>query len=68
MGAAIVALREQQGLSPAELAERAGVGVERMAGIEAGGIEATWGELRYTAYALNTDLPQLIQEGEMREG
>jgi len=67
MGAAIITLRKQLGMSPAELADRAGFAVERLEGIEAGEIEATWGELRHTAYGLNTDLPQLIQEGEMRE-
>jgi transcriptional regulator with XRE-family HTH domain len=67
MGETITALREERDLSPTELAERAGLPVERLEEIEAGAVAARWSELRHTAYALGTELPQLIQDSEMRE-
>lgn len=67
MGITITALREQRGMSPAELAERAGLPAERLAVIEAGAVDAAWSELRRIAYAIETDLPQLIQDCEMQE-
>jgi transcriptional regulator with XRE-family HTH domain len=67
LGTAIAARRKQNDLSPAVLAERAGSTIGRLEAIEAGAAEATLGELRRMADVLDVDLPQLIQEGEMRE-
>jgi ribosome-binding protein aMBF1 (putative translation factor) len=67
MGETITVLREQRDLSPTELAERAGLPVERLETIEAGAVAARWSELRHIAYALRTELPQMIQDSEMQQ-
>ena len=67
MGAAIAARRKEAGTLPADLAAQAGLPVEHLQAIEAGELDATWGELRHLASAFGTDLPQLIQEAEMQE-
>lgn len=67
LGAAITALREQARMSQAELADRTGIPRSEVVEIEAGRLEATWGDLRRLACALGLPLPDLIREGEARE-
>lgn len=67
MGRVVKELRDERHLTQADLAERAGLPLSELVLIEAGRIEPTWGKLRRLAYGLDVDLPQLIQEVEMRE-
>jgi transcriptional regulator with XRE-family HTH domain len=66
LGAAIADFRDRAQLSPAELGERADLDESRVAAIEAGRLEPTWGELRRLARALDVGLPELLEEAERR--
>lgn len=66
LGAAITDFRERVGLSPAELGARVGLDEGRVAAIEAGRMEPTWGELRRIASALEIGLPELLEAAERR--
>lgn len=66
LGAAITGFRERVELSPAELGARVGLDEGRIAAIEAGEFEPTWGELRRIASALEVGLPELLEEAERR--
>jgi transcriptional regulator with XRE-family HTH domain len=66
LGAAITDFRERVRLSPAELGARVDLDEDRIAAIEAGQTEPTWGELRRIASALEVGLPELLEEAERR--
>lgn len=67
MGRVVKGFRDERHLTQADLAKRAGLPLIELVLIEAGRIEPTWGKLRRLAYGLDMDLPQLIQEVEMKE-
>jgi transcriptional regulator with XRE-family HTH domain len=61
LGTAIRRLRKEAKLTQQQLAERAGVPVERLRQIETGDIDAEWGTLRHLAYALGVELPDVFR-------
>jgi transcriptional regulator with XRE-family HTH domain len=67
LGVVITALREERCLTQAALAQRAGFTPEWLGQVEAGEVATRWGELRHTARALGTNLPDLIRAAEARE-
>lgn len=64
MGAAVRQLRRQAGLAQDALAKRSGLTVASLSRIEQGETEATWGDLRGIAEALNVPLGALIERAE----
>ncbi|MGN6202204.1 MAG: helix-turn-helix domain-containing protein [Solirubrobacterales bacterium] len=64
LGAAVAELRQQAGLTQAQLAERAQLQAQEIATLEAGEMEPTWGDLRRIAYALEVPLPDLLARAE----
>lgn len=67
LGAAIIELRERRGLSRAELARRAELDPADIGGIESGGLEPTWGDLRRIAQGLDEPLESLLELAERLE-
>ena len=69
LGTAIRRLRKEARLTQEELADRAGIPVERLGQVESGGIDAEWGTLRHLAYALDVELPDRFRlKEEILEG
>jgi len=68
LGAVVGQLRERAQLDQGELAARAGLDEREVAGIEAGRLEPTWGDLRRIAYALEIPLPELLERAEQAAG
>jgi transcriptional regulator with XRE-family HTH domain len=60
LGATVADLRQQAGLTQAELAKRAELQEEEIAALETGKLEPTWGDLRRIAAALEVPLPDLL--------
>lgn len=66
MGEVITMLREERGMSPEEVAQRAEMTVQNLEEIERGEVEPTWGELRRLAAALSVLLSALLRMVEER--
>jgi transcriptional regulator with XRE-family HTH domain len=64
LGRAVRTFREAEALSPEELAERAELTLDALAEVEAGEVEARWGDLRRISYGLRVQLSQLMALGE----
>lgn len=60
LGAVIRELRERAKLSQEDLAAEAELDRQEVAAIEAGQLEATWGDLRRIARTLSVSLPELL--------
>lgn len=67
LGAVIRELRERAELSQKDMAARAELDEQEVAAIEAGQLEATWGDLRRIAQALSVPLPDLLARFENRD-
>lgn len=67
LGRAIAKLREEAGLSEAELAAKADLPLEDLRQIEAGEVDADWGTLRVLAAGLGVPLPDLFRLTEEPE-
>ncbi|HET7508021.1 MAG TPA: helix-turn-helix transcriptional regulator [Solirubrobacterales bacterium] len=67
LGATVAALRQQAGLTRAELAQRAELREREVVALEAGELEPTWGDLRRIARGLDVPLEKLLQLVEERE-
>lgn len=63
LGWAVTHLREQAGLTQAELSGRSGLADAELEGVERGHVDPTWGHLRRIAYGMNTELENLFQLG-----
>jgi transcriptional regulator with XRE-family HTH domain len=67
LGEAIRTLRARAGLNQEELTRRAEIEAPRLAAIEAGSEEPTWGDLRRIAYGVETPLERLLATAEQLE-
>jgi transcriptional regulator with XRE-family HTH domain len=63
LGWAVTHLREQAGLTAAELSGRSGLSDAELKAVERGHVDPTWGRLRRIAYGINTELENLLQLG-----
>ena len=61
---AVQMLRESAGLSPAELARRAGISVASLGEIESGDHDPTWGDMRRVAMGLGVSMEVLADVAE----
>lgn len=66
LGKAVRALRNQAGLSRAELAARAELDATSVARLEAGTVDPSWGSMRRIAKGLGVSLKELAEEAERR--
>lgn len=66
MGLAIISLREERGLTQADLASRSELSTSSLRQIEHGTVDAHWGTLRRLASALDTPLDALTELAEER--
>jgi transcriptional regulator with XRE-family HTH domain len=64
---AVRTLRERAGLSPAEVAERAGISVSVLNRIESGDDDPSWGDIRLVARALGVSMEVLAEVAEESE-
>lgn len=60
-------LRERAGLSPSELAERAGVSTSSLTRIESGDEDPSWGDMRGVAKGLGVSMELLAEVAEANE-
>jgi transcriptional regulator with XRE-family HTH domain len=67
LGAAIRQLRQAREMSQEALGERAGIHSTWISHIESGRINATWGNVRKIAYALDIELAELAALAERLE-
>ena len=67
LGAAIRQLRQERAMSQETLGERAGIHSTWISHIESGRINATWGNVRKIAYALDVELAELAALAERLE-
>jgi transcriptional regulator with XRE-family HTH domain len=67
LGQVIREAREEQDLSPAELAGKAGIGERRLAGVEAGAVDPDYDLLVKLTRALNVELHVLTARVEALE-
>jgi ribosome-binding protein aMBF1 (putative translation factor) len=64
LGAAIRSLRKDKGLSQKQLAERAGLHLSYLSGVENGARNPTWTVLGQMAEALQVKLVKLVEQAE----
>jgi transcriptional regulator with XRE-family HTH domain len=64
---AVRTLRDRAGLSPGEVAERAGISVSVLSWIESGADDPTWGDIRLVARKLGVSMEVLAEAAEENE-
>ena len=67
LGSAVRTLRERAGLSPAELAQRAGISISLLSRIESGDDDPSWGDMRRVARGLDVSMEELSEVAEANE-
>lgn len=67
LGSAVRILRERAGLSPAEVAERAGISTSWLRRIESGDDDPSWGDMRHVARGLGVSMEVLSELSEANE-
>lgn len=67
LGIAVRILRERVGLSPSELAERAGIPAPSLTQIETGEEDPRWGDMRRVAQGLGVSMELLAEVAEANE-
>jgi transcriptional regulator with XRE-family HTH domain len=67
LGSAVQILRERAGLSPSEVAERAGISTSWLTQIESGICDPSWGDMRHVARGLGVSMEVLSEVSEANE-
>ena len=67
LASAVRILRERAGLSPSEVAERAGISTSGLNRIEGGDHDPSWGDMRRVAQGLGVSLEVLAEVAEENE-